>query len=65
MPYLKDGDLIECPECHEKWEFPVQDYVLAEITGIDSETTELCGYCDAPIRIVRDAPDKYFVEAEE
>ncbi len=43
----------------------VQDYVLAEITGIDSETTELCGYCDAPIRIVRDAPDKYFVEAEE
>lgn len=62
---LADGDVIKCPACGGQWDGYVDDYVLGGVRGTDSETIEPCGYCDVPIRIVRDPDGGYYVAEDE
>ena len=65
MTKMKDGDVIKCPACDEAWKGVVEDYVVAGRFGVESDTSEQCGWCDAWVRVVRDPDGSYCVEEDE
>lgn len=59
---LKEGEMLQCPHCHEYGEEPVENYMIPGSVEGDQYEDE-CDNCYAPLTITRTA-EGYRVESE-